>query len=83
MTERLFPETDGYILTYRTTAVPVKTLVWSPEYRASREADSARGAFLCEGCQDAMTDQVLAADVSPTGREMACCRACAVRLRRD
>lgn len=38
--------------------------------------DTSRGALLCEMCFDAMTDQVLPAERSETGGEMACCAAC-------
>jgi hypothetical protein len=38
--------------------------------------DSARGQYLCERCQDVMTDEVVPAAVSPTGVEMALCRVC-------
>jgi hypothetical protein len=41
-----------------------------------------RGRYLCEGCQDVMTDDVLPASACVRGVEMACCLACQVRLRR-
>jgi hypothetical protein len=44
--------------------------------------DGWRGRYLCEGCQDVMTDDVLAASACVWGVEMACCRSCQVRLRR-
>lgn len=38
--------------------------------------EGARGQYLCELCFDVMTDQVLPAEQSETGMEMACCAAC-------
>jgi hypothetical protein len=40
------------------------------------QRDVATGTFLCEVCYDAMTDQELPADKSPTGMAMAVCEAC-------
>jgi hypothetical protein len=34
------------------------------------------GRYLCERCGDAMTDWFISAAQSPTGADMACCRAC-------
>jgi hypothetical protein len=45
-------------------------------------SENAQGRYLCEGCQDVMTDSVLSAGECILGVEMACCLACALRLRR-
>jgi hypothetical protein len=42
--------------------------------------DGAEGRYLCEICQDVMTDRVLAATESPSGIEMAACLHCQMRL---
>ena len=42
-------------------------------------ADLARGQYLCEVCEDAMTDDTLPAAQSPTGTEIALCRVCRVQ----
>lgn len=36
----------------------------------------SQGHYLCEGCWDQMTDEVLPADQSPTGLDMGYCHAC-------
>ena len=47
---------------------------------ATQVADDARGAYLCEVCEDVMTDDVLPAAESPHGREIAICAPCWVTL---
>ena len=44
--------------------------------RDDTQRDRLTGAYLCEVCYDAMTDQELAAADSPTGLAMAVCEAC-------
>ena len=43
---------------------------------ASQTADEARGAYLCEVCEELMTDDVLPAAESPSGLELAICSLC-------
>lgn len=42
--------------------------------------DTLRGAYLCEICEEAMTDEVLPAAQSPTGDELAICLRCAAQV---
>jgi hypothetical protein len=48
-------------------------LTWT--HALPRDVD--RGTYLCEGCFDCMTDDVLPAALSPTGVDMAWCPRCA------
>ena len=41
-----------------------------------------RGQYLCEVCEETMTEDVLAADESPSGRELAICARCRLLVRR-
>jgi hypothetical protein len=41
--------------------------------------DTLRGQYLCELCEEAMTDDLLPAWQSPTGEEIAICLRCAAR----
>jgi hypothetical protein len=43
--------------------------------------DTLRGQYLCELCEEAMTDDVLPAAQSPTGDELAICLYCAAQVR--
>jgi hypothetical protein len=43
-------------------------------------AEDFRGQYLCEICEEAMTDTVLAAVQSPTGDELAICLRCAAQV---
>jgi hypothetical protein len=42
--------------------------------------ETLRGQYLCELCEEAMTDDLLPAAQSPTGEEMAICLHCADRM---
>lgn len=55
------------------TYVDVRYAIDAPPIR---DIDLARGHYLCEVCQDAMTNDVLPAAQSPTGVEMAICPGC-------
>ena len=48
----------------------------------SRTADDARGQYLCEVCEELMTDDVLPAAESPSGLDLAICSLCRAHLRR-
>jgi hypothetical protein len=43
--------------------------------------ETLRGFYLCELCEEAMTDEVLPAAQSPTGEEVAICVHCAAQVR--
>ena len=47
---------------------------------ANQVADDARGAYLCEVCEEVMTDDVLPAAESPSGVEVAICPLCRPRF---
>lgn len=56
--------------------------MWEPSKPIeSLTPDDARGQYLCEVCEDVMTDTVLAASESPTGAELAICRVCLAHRR--
>jgi hypothetical protein len=42
--------------------------------------ESLRGCYLCEICEEAMTDTLLPAAQSPTGEEVAICLHCAAQV---
>ena len=44
---------------------------------------TARGHYLCEVCEERMTDDVLPAAESPSGLELAICALCRLHLRRS
>jgi len=46
--------------------------------RESLHRDDLRGRYLCERCEDAMTDEILPAAESPTGEPLALCTRCRV-----
>jgi hypothetical protein len=46
--------------------------------RESLHRDDLRGRYLCERCEDAMTDEVIPAAESPTGEDIVLCRRCRV-----
>ena len=53
------------------------------EARTQRIADTARGHYLCEVCEELMTDDILPAAESPSGLDLAICAPCRVKLRSD
>jgi hypothetical protein len=44
--------------------------------------ETLRGCYLCEICEEAMTDDLLPAAQSPTGEEVAICLHCAAQVGR-